>query len=467
MAPGFRPASLRGRLLLWLLSVTFGLWVIGASFIFLESRQAGERLSDEALKGTGALLLQLAEHEIAEHGLSLGVMLMRNEVLPPENEFRYQIWTEDSRIAYRSAGTPDQPLLPLQATGYGTAQVGGRHWRAYALWNRDHTLQLQIAQSVNYMQVVTEGIGLRLLYTLSALLVLAAVLIGWIVTRATRPLRATAEAVAARSPDDLRHVQEEGSPVEVLPLVQAINRLLARVRDTLQQERRFTADAAHELRTPLAAVRANAQVIRSARNPAELSEAAEDLIISVDRGSRVIDQLLLLARADAQSGAAFRAEPLELADLVEAQCQRQRPDAAAAGITLRAEALSCQVAGRADLLSILLRNLIDNALRYCPSGSVVTVSCHASAAGAGLCVTDDGPGIPADERERVFERFHRLQDTRPPGSGLGLSIVRRVAELHGAVVSLGEGEAGRGTRACVRFPQVEAPRLQDPSALSG
>jgi len=159
MTPGPRRPSLRGRLLLSLLLTTLGLWIIGAWSIYLESRQAGERLSDEALKETGALLLQLAEHEIAEHGLSLGVLLLRNEALSTGNEFRYQIWTEDNRIAYRSAGTPDKPLLPLNAAGYGAAEVGGHRWRAYALWNGDHTLQLQIAQSVDYTRGMARTIA--------------------------------------------------------------------------------------------------------------------------------------------------------------------------------------------------------------------------------------------------------------------------------------------------------------------
>lgn len=449
---GARRPSLRGRLLLWLLLSTVGLWIVGAGSIYLESRQVGERMADEALKGTGALLLQLAEHEIAEHGLSLGVLLLRNEALPPENEFRYQIWAEDNRMAYRSAGTPEKPLLPLNASGYGFADVGGQRWRGYALWNHDRTLQLQIAQSVDYARGMARNIAMRLIYSLSALLILAATLIGWIVSRTTQPLRSIADAVAARSPEDLRRVQEEGSPAEVLPLVQAINRLLGRVGDVLRQERRFTADAAHELRTPLAAVRANAQVIRGARTSAELAEAAEDLIVSVDRGSRVIDQLLLLARADAQSGASLQGEPLELAQLVESQCERQRAEATAAGVTLRMDLQPGRVSGRVDLLSVLLRNLIDNAIRYCPSGSSVEVTCRTVDQGVELCVTDDGPGVPVAERERVFERFHRLEDSRQPGSGLGLSIVRRIAELHGATVSLSEGGEGKGTRVCVLFP---------------
>lgn len=443
--------SLRGRLLLSLLLATLGLWVIGAWSIYLESRNLGERLADQSLKHSGELLLQLAEHEIAEHGLSLGVLLLRNEALAPENDFQYQIWTDDNRVAVRSAGTTERPLLPLNAIGYQIAEVGGERWRAYALWNSDHTLQLQIAQPGGYEHGMSKAIAARLFYSLSALLVVAAGLIGWIVTRSTRPLRSTAEAVAARSPDDTRPVAEEGVPAEVLPLMQAINRLLARLRETLQQERRFTADAAHELRTPLAAVRANAQVIRNARNPAELAEAADDLIISVDRGSRVIDQLLLLARADAQGSSLEGCESVDLADLVQSQCQIQGRDAASAGIRLNVSAEPCLINGRLDLLSILLRNLIDNALRYCERGASVDIACSSQADHAELSVTDDGPGIPLTERERVFDRFHRLANNKKPGSGLGLSIVRRIAELHGATVVIEGGPSGRGTKVSVRW----------------
>jgi signal transduction histidine kinase len=447
-----KPVSLRGRLLALLLLASVGAWIVGGWLIYVESRQLGERLSDEALKETGTLLLQLAQHEIAEHGLSLGALLLRNEVRPAGNEFHYQIWTEDSRSAYRSAGSPERPFLPLNAVGYGSTEVGGQPWRTYAVWNQSHSLQIQIAQSVDYSRGMARNIALRLMATLSVLLIVTAALIGWIVSRTMRPLLTTAEAVAARSPEDLSSVGEGGAPTEVLPLVQAINRLLKRVREALQQERRFTADAAHELRTPLAAVRANAQVICNARSPAEMTEAASDLMISVDRGSRVIDQLLALARADAQSSGA--ADMVELADLVESQCELQGPEASAGEVRLQAEAQPCEVMGHVDLLSVMLRNLIDNAIRYSPSGVTVRVACHRTDGGAELTVTDDGPGIPVDERERVFDRFRRLQTARRPGSGLGLSIVRRIAELHGATVSIGDGvggAAGRGTTVTVRF----------------
>ena len=455
-------SSLRGRLLSLLLPATVGLWIVGGWLIYVESRQLGNRLSDQALHETGALLLQLAQHEIEEHGLSLGVLLLQNEAVPGENAFRYQIWTADGQPAYRSGGTPATPLRALRVEGYSNATLDGRDWRIYAVWNMAHTLQIQIAQSVDYASGMARGIALRLVLTLSLLLALAAVLIWLIVSAATRPLLATAEAVGARSPDDLRAVRDDAAPAEVQPLVRALNRLIERMRDTLQQERRFTADAAHELRTPLAAVRANAQVIRHARSEGERDEALADLLVSVDRGSRVIDQLLQLARADAQA-ARLPVDEVDLAELVESQCAAQGADALAAGATLQAFAEPCAVQGRLELLSVLLRNLIENAIRYCPAGARIAVACRATAAGAELTVDDNGPGIPEQERQRVFDRFHRLADAQRSGSGLGLSIVRRVAELHGATVELTTGASGQGTRATVRFPAVgHAPESTPP-----
>lgn len=448
-----RRSSLRGRLLSLLLPATVGLWVVGGWLIYVESRQLANRLADQALHDTGALLLQLAQHEIEEHGLSLGVLLLQNEALPGDNAFRYQVWTADSQSAYRSAGTPSTPLRAPQIEGYSDARLDDRDWRIYAVWNKSHTLQIQIAQSVDYARGMARDIAVQLVLTLSLLLALAAILIWLIVTAATRPLQATADAVASRSPDDLRAVRDDGAPAEVLPLVSALNRLLERMRDTLQQERRFTADAAHELRTPLAAMRANAQVIGHARNDSERDEALADLQVSVDRGSRVIDQLLQLARADAQAGRQRPADEVDLAELIEAQCSAQAADAGAAGVTLHAVGEPCLVQGRLELLSVLLRNLIENAIRYSPPGARIEIGCHATDAGVELSVDDNGPGIPEHERQRVFDRFYRLADARRSGSGLGLSIVRRIAELHRATVDIETGSSGRGTRVTVRFPR--------------
>jgi signal transduction histidine kinase len=216
-------------------------------------------------------------------------------------------------------------------------------------------------------------------------------------------------------------------------------------------ERRFTADAAHELRTPLAAIRANAQVVVRARDAAEREVASRDLIASVDRSTRLVEQLLGLARADAALLPENTRE-VDLAELAMEQIIEQTPRAGKLGVILSSALESVQLRCDPALLAVLLRNLVDNALCHVPRGGMVTVVVSANPEGAVLEVHDTGIGIEPGERERVFERFYRAAGQKTTGSGLGLSIVRRIAELHGATVTLLDGVGGRGLRVRVRFP---------------
>jgi two-component system, OmpR family, sensor histidine kinase QseC len=269
--------------------------------------------------------------------------------------------------------------------------------------------------------------------------------------RGLKPLDAVADDIAARDAQRLHALTPESAPREIRPLVEAINKLFGRVDQALEAERRFTADAAHELRTPLAALAAQAQVILRARDDAERSHAIEQLIASSRRATRLVDQLLTLARLDPENAAA--AETVRLDRLAEEICAAHGVGAVEKNVALELSAVPAMVNGNADMLRILLRNLVDNAIRYTPGGGKVTV---AVAPGV-LSVTDTGPGIPATERERVFDRFHRLAGQDTEGSGLGLSIVARIAERDGATLSLAEGEGGAGLRVTVRFSAPPAP----------
>lgn len=269
----------------------------------------------------------------------------------------------------------------------------------------------------------------------------------WLATRrGLAPLDAVAKQIAEREPDRLQAVTLATAPEEVRPLIESINSLFKRVEQTIESERRFTADAAHELRTPLAALAMQAQVILRARDEGERSHAIEQLIASSRRASRLVDQLLTLARLDPEQISPPEAVRLDL--LAEETCAAHGVAAMEAGIALELDAVAVTVSGHADMLRILLRNLVDNAIRYTPAGGRVTV---AVAPGL-LSVTDTGAGIPLAERERVFDRFHRLAGQEIQGSGLGLSIVARIAERHGAIVRLSEGEGGKGLRVEISFP---------------
>ena len=274
----------------------------------------------------------------------------------------------------------------------------------------------------------------------------------WLATwRGLTPLDTVAREIASRQADKLEPVAPASAPGEIRPLVEAINGLFVRVEHALESERRFTADAAHELRTPLAALAAQAQVVQRARNAEERDHAVEQLIASTRRAGRLVDQLLTLARLDPDNTAV--SEAVSLDRLAEDVCATHGAEAVEKAIALELDAMPATVTGSTDMLRILLRNLIDNALRYTPAGGRVTVS----VAPGILSVTDTGPGIPATERERVFDRFHRLAGQDTEGSGLGLSIVARIAERHGATVELGAGEGGKGLRVAVRFSAPPRP----------
>jgi signal transduction histidine kinase len=443
--------SLRTRLLTALVTLAAALFGLSSVQNYLAWRDTSGRLFDGSLRGSAGLLLQLAEHEIAEHGQVLGIALLRAETSAGPYGFQFQVWTPDMQAGARSAQLPTTPLLPFTIDGFGWTTIAGERWRAYSVWNNAHTLQIQIAQPQDQRHLLDRQALLRLLVNAVILLGLAGGFIWWIVTATIRPLQQTADSVGQRSERDLGTVDTRGAPREVQPLLDALNHLLRRTAETLQKERRFTADAAHELRTPLAAIRANAQVLVAARDAAEQQGTARDLIASVDRSTRLVEQLLALARADQADNSAQQQE-VDLAAITAEQLQAHAALAVRQRIALRGNLQAVQLRGDPALLAVLVRNLVDNALRYTPAGGAVQVSTATQGNWAILEVDDSGPGIPVEERQRVFERFYRVAGVRATGSGLGLSIVQRIAELHGASVSLTEGPAGAGTRVRVMFP---------------
>ena len=444
--------SLRRRLLVLLLTMTVGLWVLSAVLFYLEAQAEGRKLFDRSLSESGALLLRLAEHEIDEHGPSMAAELLRAETHASPSELRFQIWTEDLRARAAARLSVGSPFMPLDAAGFGWAEINGARWRVYAEWNPRHTLQVQIAEPLTRRKELSSWTYVHLTLLAGLLLPISLLLIWWILTRSFEPLRRSATAVGQRSPDDLRPVGIADSPEEVSPLLVALNHLLGRVREALQRERRFTADAAHELRSPLAAVRVNAQVLCAARNDEEWQEVSANLLASVDRGSRLIEQLLMLARVDSCDPAQLPTATVVLDELVRTECAAQEPNAKLKGIRLSSTTERVVLSGDEGLLTILVRNLIDNAIRYSPSGSSVQISCTMHQGTAELIVSDNGPGIAPQDWERVFERFYRVVGSDSTGSGLGLSIVRSIAELHGGSVRAGSNSEGHGTAILVRLP---------------
>jgi len=270
-------------------------------------------------------------------------------------------------------------------------------------------------------------------------------------------VRGFAAALRRRRSDDIEPVAVTGLPDEVRPVAEALNELLARLRSALERERAFLADAAHELRTPLTALDLRAQAVVDAREE-DRDAALRDLRAGVARVARLVEQLLAIARE--QHGAAAMPEPLDLDELVRRTVADFVPLAESAGIDLGIEsAEAVRVMGEADALRRLLGNLLDNAVRYTPAGGRVDVAVVVEAgvpAHAVVTVTDTGPGIPPAQRERVFDRFHRVPGTAGTGSGLGLALARSIAVRHQGEVLLEDGPGGQGLRAVLRLPSVPA-----------
>jgi two-component system sensor histidine kinase QseC len=350
-----------------------------------------------------------------------------------------------------SADAPNVRLSP-QPEGFSDVEVEGRRWRVFSTWARKRRYLIQVGEEQAARDRLAAAIGANVLQPMVLALPLLGVLVWLGVRWGTRPLAALRAQVVQRDPDNLAPLEVVDPPAEVAPLADSLNRLLARVRASIDGERRFTADAAHELRTPVAAVRAHAEVARAASTDAERRAALENILAGCDRAAHAIDQLLTLARLDpGQAGG--RREPCDLRAAAKQALADVAPMAVAKGVEVELTAgPPVTVAGNPGLLAILVRNLADNAVRYSRPGGSARVDVVRDGAIARLVVTDRGPGIAPADRQALGQRFHRLAGSGEAGAGLGLSIVRRIAELHGAAVHFEDGAGGRGLSVVVDFP---------------
>jgi len=437
--------SLRRRLVLMLTGTVLLAWLATAIFTYRDAQHEIGEMLDAQLAQSASLIAAQLEHEPEE---------VHDAVLPRqyryERQIAFQVWNQQGGLVLRSSSAPTV-LLSATAKGFSDAEFDGARWRVFSRRDESGHFLVQVAERYQLREELARSVASHLLHPLYFALPALALLIWLAVGQGLAPLAKLAQDVAARAPDRLDPLDETRTPREAMPLVTALSALFARVRRSLEMERRFTADAAHELRTPLAAIKTQAQVAQAATAENTRERALAQVVTGCDRATRLVEQLLMLARIDPQQShqAGTRVDLAAMARQVIAELA---PQALRKNIDLGlAVAQNAEVLGDAVLLAVLLRNLIDNALRYTGAGGRVEVSVAASAEEATLRVADNGPGIPEAERERVFERFHRVLGTGEEGSGLGLSIVARIADLHGARTQLGEGLDGTGLGATVVF----------------
>ncbi|MFT3848956.1 MAG: ATP-binding protein [Propionivibrio sp.] len=372
-----------------------------------------------------------------------------------EGEFVSQIWDSKNELQYSSLenGGP-----PAQKPGHNTITWNGEAWRTFTL--QDGDLTIQVSNPVAHRLRLFREIASWLLLPLSLMVVVLGGMIWLAVGRALRPLTRVRAGILEQNVHSLRALDTHDLPEEVMPLGAALNDLLRKLDHALAMERTFIADAAHELRSPLTAVRLQAQLAcsaHSAQDAASRAEALAQLMSGVDRAGHLVEQLLLMARyePDAQRFAFAEVRLDFLAKQIvgefSAQADQKRIDL---GIG------SCQpvhVSGHQESLRALVSNLVDNALRYTPDGGKIDVNVNHLGGQAVLSVTDNGPGIPEAMRRRVFDRFFRLSDAEIPGSGLGLSIVKQVAQLHGGEVVAEDGASAAGLRVRFTMPALPSP----------
>jgi two-component system OmpR family sensor kinase len=438
--------SLRNHLLAWLLGAVALVGAAGAWVSYRNALNEANAFFDEHLRATALLLRDQAYGYSNAPGLPQEI---------PDYDFVVQVWTLDGVRVYLSR--PHAVLPGLTTLGLSTAATPQGRWRVFGVEANGRVIQ--VAQPMNIREQRAAHLALRTIAPFALLLPALALLVVWIVGRAVRPVRRFADVLRDRERDALDPLDGDGLPDEIRPVATALNDLLARLKESVERERSFIADAAHELRTPLTALDLQVQSLRAEAAGGGHDDAIARLEAGVARAARLVEQLLALAREE-RDGTRVH-EPVALQDAARDAIGEMLSLADKHGIDLgmgRSDAV--QVAGDREALRVLIRNLLDNAIRYSPAGTQVDVSveCHDGAEPrAVLVVTDAGPGIPPAERERVFDRFHRVPGTAAPGSGIGLALVRSIAAHHHARIRLDEGPGARGLRVRVDFPALDPP----------
>ncbi|NRF70827.1 sensor histidine kinase N-terminal domain-containing protein [Aquincola sp. S2] len=379
-----------------------------------------------------------------------------------EIDFVTQVWTPDGQLAYSSHPGLELPFSRREGHARIRGSDGnGGDWHRYTVVTEQRVVQ--VAQRADERSDFALDSALTVMWSLAAMVGVLAALLVAALRRGLRPLGRATRSVAERSATSLEPIGEAGLPRELQPLLRAINELLQRLSEALATQRRFVADAAHELRTPVTALRLQLQLLQRADDEADRAAALAELASGIERAQHLIEQLLHLSRLEPDA-ATRPFEPVDLGALARAVVGSLSIKADHKGIDLGADAEhGLRVPGDVHQLTILLSNLVENALRHGRSGGIVDVRADRLGPHPMLQVIDDGPGIAASERARVFDRFYRGEGARAEsadegcGSGLGLAIVKAIAQRHGADVSLHDGPAGRGLEVRVVFAAAAPP----------
>ncbi|CDG85928.1 ATP-binding protein [Janthinobacterium agaricidamnosum] len=450
--------SLKGRMIRALVWWVLCAWSISLGTTYIITTNSQTSNWDDKLQSIAIKLLQMTPADAHANGAALQA---RPEVVASNDELTFQVWGDGKRLL---ASTPGAPRTPLRADfhdGFSNVGIGGQNWRVYAVSDRSGRFQVQVGHDRSMINTDFQKHSLKAVSLAALGMACAGLMMWWAVSRALKPLAKVEQATRGRSRFDLTPLPTGSLPSELLPLVDSFNHVLAHLDQAINAERQFISDAAHELRTPLAALQAQLEVAMRARTDEDRSQALRKVLVGVQRSSRLSDQLLDMARLEAGNRAPLRAR-CDLKDIVRHVASEFDFSASRLQRSIELALEPCPVWCDVDEIGILLRNLVDNALRYTFPGGRVRISCglrgDGDAGKAFLEVADDGPGVPAAEQDAIFIRFYRVAGNgNVRGSGIGLSLVGRIASTHHAWIETGAGFGDPGFSVRLLFPPCGAP----------
>ena len=359
-------------------------------------------------------------------------------------------------MVFRSHGAPTAPLADARDRGFAHARIDGIDYRVYTLALELNAATIHVAQPIKMRFALARAEALRLLAPGAVFMLALVVTVAWSVRKTTAPIIRYATAIDSLMPEAEKPVDGSELPTELQSVSEAINRLIHRIRDSLIRERTLTADAAHELRNPLGAMRLQAQVARRSRDPVERDLALDELLAGTSRAARMVDAVIALARFDAQTDLCVSGSPVRLDHLAALIASEFEAAMTENGISIRLDCTPATVNGDQEALAILLRNLLTNALKH--ARSQIRIETRETAEEVCAAVADDGPGFTAETAARAFHRFFRgpEESGRFEGAGLGLAMVLRIAHLHSASVNLEPGIDG-GAQVVVKWVRSRPP----------
>ena len=455
--------ALQRKLLAWLLGPLLLLLALDTAVVYFSALKSANLAHDRSLHEIGREIALHVRSAGGQPRLEMSQAAERILLLDPQDRLFFRIASGSGATLGGEVNFPAPPSAPAPARPlYYDAHMQGVRVRAIAFWTQagenGPAIQVQVAETLNKRQALAWDILTSAVVPQLLLIVMATAVVYFGVSRGLRPLRRLAQAVSHRSHLDLSPIDTAGVPAEVRPMVEEVNELMTRLGKVLDFQSRFVADAAHQMKTPVSGLKAQIELALREQDPQRVRHSLGQLYVSADRLSRLVRQLLALARNEPSAAATLRLEPANLRALAFDASMEWVPLALKAGVDLGFEGDEGPVMIDADIerLRELINNLVDNAIRYSHEGGRVTVRVDRGAQGQPqLSVSDDGPRIPVQERARIFERFHRMLGTPADGSGLGLAIVSEIAALHGARIVLEEDDDGVGNRFSVYFPAFD------------